>query len=84
MMKKDNKSMMKAVALCFEPYLKPEEAMIYCDLGRTRMALKFQEYGIYKTASGYYRKEDLDRFLSGELVKIDFKSVEQKRNGNKD
>ena len=70
---------MKAIALCFKPYLKPEEAMIYCNLQRTRMALKFQEHGIYKTASGYYRKEDLDRFLSGELAKNDLKSMEQKK-----
>jgi hypothetical protein len=79
MMKTDNKSVMKAIALCFKPYLKPEEAMIYCNLQRTRMALKFQEYGIYKTASGYYRKEDLDRFLSGELVKIDLAQTLQKK-----
>jgi len=29
---------MKAIALCFKPYLKPEEAMIYTNLGRTRLA----------------------------------------------
>jgi len=44
MMKTDNKSVMKAIALCFKPYLKREEAMIYCNLQRTRMALKFQEW----------------------------------------
>jgi hypothetical protein len=65
MMKNNEIAVMRAVALCFKPYLKPEEAMIYCNLGRTRLALKCEEYGIYKNASGYYKKEDLDLILSG-------------------
>jgi exoribonuclease II len=56
---------MRAVALCYKPYLKPEEAMIYCNLGRTQLAKKCEEFGIYKNASGYYKKEDLDQMLSG-------------------
>jgi hypothetical protein len=28
---------MKAIAICYKPYLKPEEAMIYCNLGRTTL-----------------------------------------------
>jgi hypothetical protein len=28
-MKRDDMVVMKAVAICFKPYLKPEEAMIY-------------------------------------------------------
>jgi hypothetical protein len=30
---------MRAIALCFKPYLKPEEALIYCNLGRTQFVL---------------------------------------------
>jgi len=70
---------MKAVSICFKPFLKPEEAMIYCNLERTRMAMRLQEYGIYKTASGYYRKEDLDRYLSGEPRNNDSNPMLQKK-----
>jgi len=56
---------MKAVALCFKPYLKPEEALIYCDLGRTQFAKKCQEFGVYKNNGGYFKREDLNRMLSG-------------------
>jgi hypothetical protein len=66
MVKQYERAVMKAVALCFKPYLKPEEAMIYCNLGRTQLAKKCEEYGIYKNASGYYKKEELDRMLSGQ------------------
>jgi hypothetical protein len=71
MMKVNEIAVMRAVALCFKPYLKPEEAMIYCNLGRTRLALKCEEYGVYKNASGYYKKEDLDLILSGASTKIE-------------
>ena len=30
------------------------------------MAKKFEEYGIYKNNAGYFKKEDIDRMLSGE------------------
>jgi hypothetical protein len=56
MMKNYDIAVMKAVALCFKPYLKPEEAMIYCNLARTRFVIKCQEYGIYKNNNGYYKK----------------------------
>jgi hypothetical protein len=56
---------MKAVALCFKPYLKPEEALIYCNLGRTQFAKKCEEYGVYKNNNGYYKREELDIILSG-------------------
>jgi len=65
MIKHSDQIVMKAVALCFKPYLKPEEALIYCNLGRTQFAKKCQEFGVYKNNSGYYKKEDLDRMLSG-------------------
>jgi len=66
MVKQYEKAVMKAVAICFKPYLKPEEAMIYCNLGRTQLAKKCEEYCIYKNNSGYYKKEELDRMLSGQ------------------
>ena len=56
---------MKAIAICFKPYLKPEEAMIYCNLGRTQLAKKCEEYGVFKNRNGYYKKEELDLILSG-------------------
>jgi len=57
---------MKAVALCFKKYLKPEEAMIYCNLGRTQLSKKCDELGIYKNAASYYVRNQLDQiFESG-------------------
>jgi hypothetical protein len=73
MMKKNDITVMKAVALCYKPYLKPEEAMIYCNLGRTRLAMKCEEYGIYKNNNGYYKREELDLILSGGVRPIDEK-----------
>jgi len=65
MMKHNDVTVMKAVALCFKPYLKPEEALIYCDLGRTQFAKKSEEFGVYKNSSGYFKREELDTMLSG-------------------
>ena len=65
-MKREDLLTMKAIAICFKQYLKPEEAMIYCNLEKSRFAVKCEEHGIYKNNSGYFRREDLDRFLSGE------------------
>jgi hypothetical protein len=70
MMKQKELVVMRAVAICYKPYLKPEEAMIYCNLGRTQLAKKCDEYGIYKNCNGYYKKEDLDLILSGGPTKI--------------
>ena len=66
MMKKDEITVMKAVALCFKPYLKPEEALIYCNLGRTQFAKKAEYFGVFKNNSGYFKREELDKMLSGE------------------
>ena len=66
MMKRDEITIMKAVALCYKPFLKPEEALIYCDLGRTQFAKKAESFGIYKNNSGYFKREELDSMLSGE------------------
>lgn len=68
MIRKEELIAMRAIALCYKPFLKTEEALIYCDLGRTQFAKKCEEHGIYKTSSGYYRKEDIDRMLSAEVV----------------
>jgi hypothetical protein len=78
MVRKYEKAVMKAVALCYKPYLKPEEAMIYCNLGRTQLAKKCDIYGIYKNASGYFKKEELDRMLSGQPSVIEEKSNQVK------
>jgi len=40
--------------------------MIYCNLGKSQLLLRCEEYGIYKNNSGYYQKDDLDRMMSGE------------------
>jgi hypothetical protein len=66
MIKRDELITMKAIAICFKPFLKPEEALIYCNLGRTQFAKKCDEFGIYKNGAGYYKREELDKMLSGE------------------
>jgi hypothetical protein len=62
---------MEAVVLCYKPYLKPEEAMIYCNLQRTQLAKRSGEFGIYKNNSGYYARIDLDKMMSGEPSQIE-------------
>jgi hypothetical protein len=69
-MKNQELSILKAIAICYKPYLKPEEAMIYCNLGHTQLAKKLSECGIYKNSSGYYKKEDLDLMMSGTSSKL--------------
>ena len=66
MMKQKEIAVMKAIALCYKPFLKPEEALIYCNLGRTQFAKKCESFGIYKNTSGYYKREELNKMLSGE------------------
>ncbi len=41
----------KAVALCFKPWLKPDEAMIYCNLNRTQLLSRCRLFGIKKIAA---------------------------------
>jgi hypothetical protein len=65
MMRRSEIAVMKAVAICHKPYLKPEEAMIYCNLGRTQLAKKCDEFGVYKNNSGYYKREELDQMMGG-------------------
>jgi hypothetical protein len=73
MMKYNDETVLKAIAICFKPYLKPEEAMIYCNLGRTQLAKKCEQHGIFKNGNGYYKKEDLDLVLSGSPTKYEEK-----------
>lgn len=63
--REEERILMKAVAICFKPYLKPEEAQIYCNLGRTQLAKRCDESLIFKNDSGYYKREELDRMMSG-------------------
>lgn len=66
MIKREELIIMRAVALCFKPYLKPEEALIYCNLGRTQFAKKCEEFGVCKTSNGYYKREQIDKMLAGD------------------
>jgi hypothetical protein len=43
MMKYNDETVLKAIAICFKPYLEPEEAMIYCNLGRTQLEKKCEQ-----------------------------------------
>jgi hypothetical protein len=78
MMKKYDLAVVKAVSICFKPYLKPEEAMIYCNLERTQLIKKCSEYGVYKNKNGYYKREDLDLILSGAPTRIEQKAKQLK------
>jgi len=68
-MKSDEVIVMRAIALCFKPFLKPEEAFIYCNLGRTQFAKRCQEFRIYKNQKGYFKREELDLMCSDSVVK---------------
>ena len=70
---------MKAIALCFKPYLKPEEAMIYTNLGRTRLPTKCEEYSIFKNDGDYYKKEDLDLIFNGGPTKCELRLDSDKK-----
>jgi len=64
---------LKAVCLCFKPYLKSEEAMLYCNLHRSQFLKRCEEFGIQKNSSGYYSREELNKMLSGKYVSINQK-----------
>jgi hypothetical protein len=38
--------------------------------GRTQFAKKCEEFGVYKNNNGYYKREDIDKMLAGEVIKI--------------
>lgn len=68
MINREEQITMRAIAICFKPFLKPEEALIYCNLGRTQFAKKCEEFRVYKNINGYFKKEDIDKMISGEVV----------------
>ena len=70
-MKEEDILILKAIALCHKPYLKPWEAMIYCNLKHSQMARRLEDFGIYKTATGYYRREDLDLMMAGNALSME-------------
>ncbi len=65
MIKKDELVVMRAISICFKPFLKTEEALIYCNLGRTQFAKKCNENRVYKNNNGYYKKDELDKMMEG-------------------
>lgn len=67
MIKKDELVVMKAISICFKPFLKTEEALIYCNLGRTQFAKKCNENRVYKNNNGYYKKDELDKMMEGKV-----------------
>ena len=71
MSKETESIIMKSIAICFKPFLKPEEAMIYCNLGNTQLNKRCAEFGIYKTPTGYYKRDDLDLILAGGPTKYE-------------
>lgn len=68
MIRRDELIVMKAIAICFKPFLKPEEALVYCNLGRTQFSKKCDAARIYKNANGYYKKDEIDMMLAGDAV----------------
>ncbi|MCH5685024.1 hypothetical protein LWM68_12700 [Niabella sp. W65] len=69
MIKNENLVAIKAISICFKPFLKPEEALIYCNLGRTQFAKKCEEHLVFKSSTGYFKKEDLDKMMEGVIEK---------------
>ena len=61
---------MCAIALCFKPFLKPEEACIYTNLGRTQFVKKCEAFGVYKKTNGYYKREEIDNMLAEEGLSL--------------
>ena len=77
-MKRDELAVMKAVAICYKPFLKPEEALIYCNLGHSQLVKRKGKMGCYKTERGYWRREDLDRMMGGGVVQVGKLAVKEK------
>jgi hypothetical protein len=79
MIKREELLTMRAIAICFKPFLKPEEALIFCNLGRTQFSKNCEAFGIYKNNNGYYKREDLERMMGGEVMPIVLASKKFKR-----
>jgi hypothetical protein len=69
-MRREDILTMKAIAICFKPYLKPHEAMIYCGLEHTAFAERSKAFGVYKNESGYFKRADLDLMMSGTIDRL--------------
>lgn len=67
-MTKEDELIVRAIALCHKPFLKPQEAQIYTCLKSTQFKKRVDECGLVKTKNGYYRRLELDRMLNGEEV----------------
>jgi len=48
--------------------------MIYCNLAATQLSARSTAFGIYKNNAGYYKKEDLDKMMSGAPSEIQEKA----------
>lgn len=79
MIKRNELLTMKAIAICFKPFLKPEEALIYCNLGRTQFAKKCEEYGVYKNNMGYYDREELNKLMGAKITPLAERPVPLKK-----
>jgi len=66
MINKEDLVVMRAISICFKPFLKTEEALIYCNLGRTQFSKRCDESRVYKNNNGYYKREELDKMMEGE------------------
>ena len=64
------RAIQKAILICFKPYLKPDEAMLYCNLKRVQFLTRCREFGIQKNSSGYYSRDHLDKMLSGNYISL--------------
>ncbi len=58
-------AIIEGVALYHKPFLKPEEAMRYTNLKHTALSRRCSEFGIVKSSTGYYKKEELDQMMAG-------------------
>ena len=79
MIKREELLTMRAIAICFKPFLKPEEALIFCNLGRTQFSKNCETFGIYKNNNGYYKREDLEKMMGGEVIPVVLASKKTKR-----
>lgn len=70
MINQEENTVMRAIVLCFKPFLKPEEALIYCNLGRTQFAKNCEEHLVFKNGAGYFKRDDLDKMMSGEQASV--------------
>src|ERR1700744_6262357 len=48
-MRRNDAAVMRAVVICYKPFLKPEEAILYCDLEHSQLAKRLKEWGIFKS-----------------------------------